>query len=137
MTIQKENQDVSKNIAAKIAARIEQQKSEAKERKYSRAFKLVKPGAQLLMESDATPQQKAVIKAIIVAAKKGSKDGWVSSDQIIAELMDVDSQGFLVFKTRINLSEEYGKPSHRGACIEVLSYYESPRFREGKYDVRN
>lgn len=137
MTIQKENQDVSKNIAAKIAARIEQQKSEVKDRKYNRTFKLVKPAAELLMESDATPQQNAVIKSIIAAAEKVSKDGWVSSDQVIAELMDVDSQGFLMFKTRINLAEEYGKPSHREACIDVLSYYESPRFREGKYDVRN
>jgi hypothetical protein len=134
-----DNNDIQKvpnTIAAKIEARVEQQKSEAKERKYSRTFKLVKPGAELLMGSGSTPQQKAVIKAIMTAAKKSSKDGWVSSDQVIAELMDVDSQGFLVFKTRINLLEEYGKPSHKAACIEVISYYESRRWSEGKYDVR-
>ena len=75
------------------------------------------------------------MKAITAAAAK-VKTEWVSSDQVLDELMDVESAGFLTFKTRINLNEEYGKPSHRAACIQVLSYYENPRFKDGNYDVR-
>ena len=128
------NQTVPANIQAKIEARELEQKREKKARKYSREFRLVKPAAEVL-KGVSTPQQVAVVKAITAAASK-VKTEWVSSDQVLDELMDVESAGFLTFKTRINLKEEYGKPSHKAACIQILAYYENPRFKDGNYDVR-
>jgi hypothetical protein len=138
---------VTMSKAQALAAQKELAKVQKKTSSYGKQFKALVGLEDAANLPGLQPQRRAVLKAIIIAAKTLGKD-WVPAKDVIEVAMRVQNSdgslnhGFLYMPKRFDVTEDSeGNSEHRKHVTNVIRFYDSPDYQEASdgtkiYDVR-
>ena len=130
-----------------LAAQKELAKVQKKTSSYGKQFKPLVSLEDAANLPGLQPQRRAVLKAIIIAAKTLGKD-WVPAKDVIEVAMRVQNSdgslnhGFLYMPKRFDVTEDSeGNAEHRKHVTNVIRFYDAVEFRAASdgtdiYDVR-
>ena len=130
-----------------LAAQKELAKVQKKASSYGKQFKALVGLEDAANLPGLQPQRRAVLKAIIIAAKTLGKE-WVPAKDVIEVAMRVQNSdgslnhGFLYMPKRFDVTEDSeGTAEHRKHVTNVIRFYDSVEFRAASdgtdiYDVR-
>ena len=138
---------VTMSKAQALAAQKELAKVQKKTSSYGKQFKALVGLEDAANLPGLQPQRRAVLKAIIIAAKTLGKE-WVPAKDVIEVAMRVQSSdgslnhGFLYMPKRFDVTEDSeGTSEHRKHVTNVIRFYDSAEFQAASdgtkiYDVR-
>ena len=138
---------VTMSKAQALAAQKELAKVQKKTSSYGKQFKPLVSLEDAANLPGLQPQRRAVLKAIIIAAKTLGKD-WVPAKDVIEVAMRVQNSdgslnhGFLYMPKRFDVTEDSeGTSEHRKHVTNVFRFYDSAEFQAASdgtkiYDVR-
>ena len=138
---------VTMSKAQALAAQKELAKVQKKTSSYGKQFKALVGLEDAANLPGLQPQRRAVLKAIIIAAKTLGKE-WVPAKDVIEVAMRVQNSdgslnhGFLYMPKRFDVTEDSeGTAEHRKHVTNVIRFYDSVEFRAASdgtdiYDVR-
>lgn len=138
---------VTMSKAQALAAQKELAKVQKKTSSYGKQFKALVGLEDAANLPGLQPQRRAVLKAIIIAAKTLGKD-WVPAKDVIEVAMRVQNSdgslnhGYLYMPKRFDVTEDSeGTSEHRKHVTNVIRFYDSAEFQAASdgtkiYDVR-
>ena len=138
---------VTMSKAQALAAQKELAKVQKKTSSYGKQFKPLVSLVDAANLPGLQPQRRAVLKAIIIAAKTLGKE-WVPAKDVIEVAMRVQNSdgslnhGFLYMPKRFDVTEDSeGTSEHRKHVTNVIRFYDSAEFQAASdgtkiYDVR-
>ena len=138
---------VTMSKAQALAAQKELAKVQKKASSYGKQFKALVGLEDAANLPGLQPQRRAVLKAIIIAAKTLGKE-WVPAKDVIEVAMRVQNSdgslnhGFLYMPKRFDVTEDSeGTADHRKHVTNVIRFYDSAEFQAASdgtkiYDVR-
>ena len=138
---------VTMSKAQALAAQKELAKVQKKTSSYGKQFKALVGLEDAANLPGLQPQRRAVLKAIIIAAKTLGKE-WVPAKDVIEVAMRVQNSdgslnhGFLYMPKRFDVTEDSeGTADHRKHVTNVIRFYDSAEFQAASdgtkiYDVR-
>ena len=138
---------VTMSKAQALAAQKELAKEQKKTSSYGKQFKALVGLEDAANLPGLQPQRRAVLKAIIIAAKTLGKE-WVPAKDVIEVAMRVQNSdgslnhGFLYMPKRFDVTEDSeGTSEHRKHVTNVIRFYDSAEFQAASdgtkiYDVR-
>ena len=138
---------VTMSKAEALAAQKELAKVQKKTSSYGKQFKALVSLVDAANLPGIQPQRRAVLKAIIIAAKTLGKD-WVPAKDVIEVAMrsqNLDgslNHGYLYMPKRFEVTEDTeGTPEHRKHVTNVIRFYDSAEWQAASdgtkiYDVR-
>ena len=138
---------VTMSKAQALAAQKELAKVQKKTSSYGKQFKPLVSLVDAANLPGLQPQRRAVLKAIIIAAKTLGKE-WVPAKDVIEVAMRVQNSdgslnhGFLYMPKRFDVTEDSeGTADHRKHVTNVIRFYDSAEFQAASdgtkiYDVR-
>tara|TARA_Y100001951_G_scaffold1332_1_gene894 strand:+ start:89 stop:547 length:459 start_codon:yes stop_codon:yes gene_type:complete len=138
---------VTMSKAQALAAQKELAKVQKKTSSYGKQFKALVGLEDAANLPGLQPQRRAVLKAIIIAAKTLGKE-WVPAKDVIEVAMRVQNSdgslnhGFLYMPKRFDVTEDSeGTSEHRKHVTNVIRFYDSAEFQAASdgtkiYDVR-
>ena len=138
---------VTMSKAQALAAQKELAKVQKKTSSYGKQFRALVGLEDAANLPGLQPQRRAVLKAIIIAAKTLGKE-WVPAKDVIEVAMRVQNSdgslnhGFLYMPKRFDVTEDSeGTSEHRKHVTNVIRFYDSAEFQAASdgtkiYDVR-
>ena len=138
---------VTMSKAQALAAQKELAKVQKKTSSYGKQFKALVGREDAATLPGLQPQRRAVLKAIIIAAKTLGKE-WVPAKDVIEVAMRSQNSngslnhGYLYMPKRFDVTEDSeGTSEHRKAVTNVIRFYDSAEFQAASdgtkiYDVR-
>jgi hypothetical protein len=138
---------VTMSKAQALAAQKELAKVQKKTSSYGKQFKALVGLEDAANLPGLQPQRRAVLKAIIIAAKTLGKE-WVPAKDVIEVAMRVQNSdgslnhGYLYMPKRFDVTEDSeGTSEHRKHVTNVIRFYDSAEFQAASdgtkiYDVR-